>query len=189
MRINYVKPKINYIVLLIMIWMIASSPCIVMEKVPDPEPTPENINRLELEGWKPNVSIYADDGSINRIILLSKAEYVAKVLYGTARYHSKEQQKTVIWCIINRMESKWYPNSIEEVCSQPYQFKGYSISNPVEDRLLQVSADVLWNYYETHVKPCSNDFVYMSATNSDIVLRDSFEETKTTRHWRFYDEP
>ena len=83
------------------------------------------------------------------------------------------------------MESKWYPNSIEEVCSQPYQFKGYSDANPIDDRLLEVSVEVLRQYYENGYKPCSNDFVYMSATDYDVVLRDSFDETKTTRHWRY----
>ena len=162
MWINYIKPRFNYIILTVMIWLLIASPCFVKEPITEPVVTPENINRLEMEGWTPNVTLYAEDGSINRIVLISKAWSVAKVLYGTARYNTRQQQKTVVWCIINRMESKWYPNSIEEVCSQPYQFKGYSDANPIDDRLLEVSVEVLRQYYENGYKPCSNDFVYMS---------------------------
>lgn len=56
-------------------------------------------------------------------------EAVARVLYGTALHHSADAQKAVVWCIINRVESSLYPNTIAEVCSQPSQWMGYSAEN------------------------------------------------------------
>ena len=53
-------------------------------------------------------------------------EYVAKKIHGEADGCTKLQKAAVAWCIINRIESEWFPNSLAEVVTQEHQFKGYT---------------------------------------------------------------
>lgn len=144
----------------------------------------ESINRIELEGWEPDVGVIRKDGSINFLALREEASWCAKVLYGTARNNTEKQQETVIWCIVNRMENQWYPDTIREVCKQNYQFMGFQDNNPVEDGLFKVAYKVLYNYYVEGYKPVANVYVYMSATDSDIMLRNNYESNTWTAYWQ-----
>ena len=60
-----------------------------------------------------------------------EAEYIAKVLYGTARNNSERDQRTTVWCILNRVDHHGYPNTVEGVCTQASQWMGYSDENPI----------------------------------------------------------
>ena len=72
------------------------------------------------------------------IILLSK------LVYGEARgVKSKTEQACVIWCVLNRVDSEYYPNTIKEVILQPGQFYGYSIDFPVTEDIKSLVIDVV----------------------------------------------
>lgn len=73
----------------------------------------------------------------------TRAEEMARVVYGTALYNSEEQQRAVMWCIINRCESGLYPTGVVEVCRQPEQWMGYSEENPVVDKLYDMAVETL----------------------------------------------
>ena len=60
-----------------------------------------------------------------------EAEYIAKVIYGTAISHTDADKRAVVWCILNRVEHHAHPDTIQGVCEQPKQWMGYSNSNPV----------------------------------------------------------
>ena len=60
-----------------------------------------------------------------------EAEYIAKTVYGEARGCPVEEQKKVIWCILNRVESPEFPNDIISVVTQNRQFTGYNKKNPI----------------------------------------------------------
>ena len=49
----------------------------------------------------------------------------------------------MVWCILNRVESPLFPNSIQGVVKQPYQFSGYSAHNPVDPAILALVYDVV----------------------------------------------
>jgi len=68
---------------------------------------------------------------------------LCKVTYGEAGNLSELQQAAVVWCILNRVDSSVYPNSISKVITQPYQFCGYSEGKPVVDKTKKVVIDVL----------------------------------------------
>lgn len=56
-------------------------------------------------------------------------EMLAKLIWGEARgVHSTEQKAAVVWCVLNRVDSPLYPDSIEAVVTQKYQFSGYNES-------------------------------------------------------------
>ena len=113
-----------------------------------------------------------------------EAEYIAKVLYGTARNHSSDSQKAVVWCILNRVEHYAYPSTVQEVCEQPQQWMGYSDNNPVLDEHYDIALEVLKVWYNDGHRPVSPDYIYLSWSSSEIILRDTFEEGKYTHYWR-----
>ena len=111
-------------------------------------------------------------------------EAVARVLYGTALHHSEDAQKAVVWCILNRVDSSLYPNSIQEVCSQPSQWMGFSEDNPVIANLYAVADEVISGWESGGYRAVSPDYLFLSWTQDEIVLRTTFNETSRTHYWR-----
>lgn len=70
---------------------------------------------------------------------------LARLLYGEYRGVSIDQQAAVVWCVLNRVDSDnpYFPDSVLEVITQPYQFAGYSPNNPVLDNLRLTAEDVV----------------------------------------------
>ncbi|MBP3368551.1 MAG: cell wall hydrolase [Clostridia bacterium] len=72
-------------------------------------------------------------------------EVVAKTVYGEALItHSDMEMAAVVWCILNRVDSKGYAcgGTIEYVTTFPGQFHGYSESHPVTDHIEELVIDV-----------------------------------------------
>jgi hypothetical protein len=113
-----------------------------------------------------------------------EAEYIAKVLYGTARNHVSSDQRAVVWCILNRVEHHSHPNTVAEVCEQPKQWMGYSDDNPVLTELYDLALAELKIWHGDGHRPMSNDYIYLSWSSKEIILRGTFEETKKTNYWR-----
>ncbi len=114
----------------------------------------------------------------------AEAEVVAKVLYGTALHNTREQQEAVVWCILNRVENSFYPDNVIDVCRQDRQWMGYSDDNPILQELYDVAYDILTGYYEGSYRAMSPEYVFLSWSSTEIVLRDTFEETSHTHYWR-----
>ena len=106
----------------------------------------------------------------------ARAEERARVVYGTALYNSEEQQKAVMWCIINRCESGLYPNTVEEVCRQPMQWMGYSGENPVLDRLYDMGCEVLAAWESGGSRNLPKDCLWFDWNGTEsITFRTDFE--------------
>ena len=114
----------------------------------------------------------------------SDREAVARVLYGTALHHSEDAQRAVCWCIINRVESSLYPDSIIGVCEQDSQWMGFSDENPVISGLYEIADEVITAWESGEYRPMSPDYLFLSWTSTEIVLRTSFNETAGTHYWR-----
>ena len=113
-----------------------------------------------------------------------EAEYIAKVIYGTAHNHVDSDKKAVVWCILNRVEHYAHPNTIAEVCEQPKQWMGYSSDNPVLTENYDLALAELKIWYNDGHRPMSSDYIYLSWSSKEILLRDTFEENKNTHYWR-----
>lgn len=73
-----------------------------------------------------------------------EVEELAKVLWGECRgVGSKMERAAVAWCVLNRVDSADFPNTVSGVLTQPYQFSGYSKNAPVEPGLERLAEDVL----------------------------------------------
>ena len=116
-------------------------------------------------------------------LIKSEAEYIAKVLYGTAQNNTERDQRTVIWCILNRVDNTAYPNTVKEVCEQPAQWMGYSDKNPVLATLYNTALKELETWHNDY-RPVSSDYVYMSWSSREITLRDTYEKSAGTRYWQ-----
>jgi spore germination cell wall hydrolase CwlJ-like protein len=127
---------------------------------------------------------YEYGGDVNTIE--KEAEYIAKVIYGMARNHSETDQRAVVWCILNRYESAGYPNTIKEVCEQPKQWIEYNEDNPVLDTHYNLALEILKEWHNGGHRPMDKEFVFLSWSSREIILRDTFTEGKNTRYYRFY---
>ena len=113
-----------------------------------------------------------------------EAEYIAKVIYGMARNHADSDKRAVIWCILNRVEHYSHPNTIAEVCEQPKQWMGYSNENPVIADDYELALNELKTWYNGGHRPLSNEYVYLTWSSKEIILRDTFAENRSTNYWR-----
>lgn len=54
-------------------------------------------------------------------------EMLAKLIWGEARgVKTTTEKAAVVWCVLNRVDSAGFPNTIEKVVTQPRQFVGYA---------------------------------------------------------------
>ena len=100
---------------------------------PTAETAPETTTEATVTPWTPNET---------------DVEYIAKTMYGEALIvKSDTRRAAVAWCILNRVDAKGYPNTIEGVVTAPYQFSGYDPDHPVTEELRDLAIDVLqrWN--------------------------------------------
>lgn len=72
---------------------------------------------------------------------------LTKLLYMEARGVDSDTEKAaVIWCVLNRVDSPLYPNTIAEVLTQPKQF-AYNETAPIQPNLQNIVTDVLSRWY------------------------------------------
>lgn len=73
---------------------------------------------------------------------------VAKMLWGEARGCTRDNQIKCAWVVCNRVDDDRFPDTIQDVLSQPHQFHGYDPTYPVTDELYSIAFDVLtrWSY-------------------------------------------
>ena len=77
---------------------------------------------------------------------------LTNVLYGEARGLNSLERSAVIWCVLNRVDSEKFPNTIYEVVTAPNQFAGYSSTREgtgeVWESCRELVVDVLTRYYK-----------------------------------------
>lgn len=71
------------------------------------------------------------------------AIYLAKTIWGEARGCSELEQRKIVWCILNRVDSPRFHNSIIGVITAETQFHGYSHSNPIIDEYYQMALEII----------------------------------------------
>lgn len=79
------------------------------------------------------------------VINEADVEMLAKLVWGEARGCTITEQAAVIWTVLNRVDSEdpLYPDTIQEVVTQPSQFHGYDPNHPLEQDMVNLARDVL----------------------------------------------
>ena len=114
-----------------------------------------------------------------------EAEWIAKVMYGMAKPDHKDSDlRAIVWCILNRVDNKAYPGEVQAVCQQKSQWMGYSDDNPVIAKLYDIALAELKKWHSDSVRPMSADYVYLTWSSKEILLRDTFAENRSTNYWR-----
>ena len=116
-------------------------------------------------------------------LLQQEAEYLAKMLYGTARNNSERDQRTAVWCALNRVDSVGYPSTVKEVCQQPSQWVGYSDDNPILTNLYDIAMKELETWHNGY-RPVGIEYIYMNWSTKQITLRDTWKKDNDTSYWQ-----
>ena len=104
---------------------------------------------------------------------------VAKMLWGEARGCTRDNQAMAVWCVLNRVDDSRFPDTIQGVLSQPFQFHGYSPNFPVWDELYAVALDVLmrWNAEKNGVtveRELPNTYLWFTGYNGSNHFREVY---------------
>ena len=115
-------------------------------------------------------------------LIKQEGEYLARMLYAY-RNNSERDLRTAVWCALNRTDSPGFPNTVKEVCQQPSQWMGYSDDNPILENLYEIAIKELETWHNNY-RPVNRDYVYLSWSSKEIVLRDTYEKGPNTRYWQ-----
>lgn len=114
------------------------------------------------------------------------AEIIARAIWGEARGCDATQQAAVVWCILNRVDNDAFPNSIQEVVTQPYQFTGYHAANPLDPGVLALVQDVLarWSIEQSCLagvgRVLTSNYLFFSGNGHENIFREQYSSTS---HW------
>ena len=112
-----------------------------------------------------------------------EADILAKVI-GTM--NTKQMKLSMLWNILMRVDSPYYPNTVAEVVNQPNQWMFYKESNPIRDDDANLAYEQLKLWHEgRYPAGLSSTFVYGEWSEHDYVLRDTWDKDWKTKYWRF----
>ena len=113
----------------------------------------------------------------------AEADAIARVI-GTM--NTRQQKLSMLWNILARVDNPAYPATVQEVIAQPEQWMFYSPDNPIrdDDRSLALEQLKLW-HDGRYPAGFSNKYVYATWSDSDYVLRDTWEKNATMHTWRY----
>lgn len=104
---------------------------------------------------------------------------VAKMLWGEARGCTRDNQIKCAWVICNRVDDARFPDTIQDVLSQPHQFHGYDPTYPVTDELYSIAFDVLtrWSYEKQGIpvrRELPNTYLWFTGNGRENIFREVY---------------
>ena len=104
-----------------------------------------------------------------------------------ARMSNDTQKGGIICNALARVMNKAYPGTMQEVIAQPEQWMFYSPDNKFSTHDREIAEKILRAYYEEGIVPTglTEEFVYGSWSESDYVLRNTWDFGSSTRTWRY----
>ena len=107
--------------------------------------------------------------------------YISKTIYGEACGCSDIEKEAVAWCILNRVDSDGFPDTIEKVVTAPYQFHGYSPDNP--DIFGELVEDVLIRHHFGE-RGIDESLCWFSGNGRYNTFRNAWRSEDATLFWR-----
>ena len=102
-----------------------------------------------------------------------------------ALYNLTDEAKALAcWVVFNRVDSAQYPDNVESVLWQPGQFCEYSDSEAPTEGNMVIATNQVSRWTNGDVRPAPSRAVFITVSSDGVELRDSFEETRSTGHWR-----
>ena len=83
--------------------------------------------------------------------------------------------------------NKAYPGTMQEVIAQPNQWMFYDPETKFSTHDREIAEKILRAYYEDGIIPngLTDEYVYGSWSESDYVLRNTWDFGSSTRTWRY----
>ena len=122
-----------------------------------------------------------DEAEAQALAMQEEAMTLAKMLY-PMRNNTDLGLKSACWCAINRVDSQWYPNTIDEVCAQDRQWMGWSEDNPVVERLYNIALEALIQWHKG-IHAVGADYLFLDWNTKEITLRTTFEGGRGCHYW------
>lgn len=113
-----------------------------------------------------------------------EAKYLARVVAGCATYNSQNVQRAVAWCVLNRVDSALYPDSIIEVCEQANQWQGYENASVI-DEIAVLCQGVIDSWQQGGSREIPQDCLFFKMTSNGIELRTEYTGGNT---WKITNE-
>ena len=102
-----------------------------------------------------------------------------------ARYNLTDEAKALAcWVVFNRVESPEYPDNVDEVLWQPGQFCEYSDSEAPTEENMVIATNQVSRWKNGDIRPVPSTAVFIAVSSEGVVLRDSWEDSRSTGYWR-----
>ena len=102
-----------------------------------------------------------------------------------ARYNLTDEAKALAcWVVFNRVDSDNYPDNVDGVLWQPGQFCEYSDSDAPTEENMVIATNQVSRWKNGDIRPVPSSAVFIAVSSEGVELRDGFEETRSTGHWR-----
>jgi len=121
----------------------------------------------------------------------SREAFINQEIDAAARLAAKmanDTQKGGIICnALARVMNKAYPGTMAEVIAQPNQWMFYDPETKFSAHDREIAEKILRAYYEDSIVPngLTDEYVYGSWSESDYVLRNTWDFGSSTRTWRY----
>lgn len=97
---------------------------------------------------------------------------------------SQEAKALACWVVINRVESSEYPDDMESVLWQEGQFCEFSDAEPPTEVNFTIATNQLSRWKNGDIRPVPSTAVFIAVSSEGVVLRDSWEDSRSTGYWR-----
>ena len=138
----------------------------------EPEHQAESIDRVEYWAVHPEDSPYE---------FVSEARHLAVVAESVAPGGGMDAQESVMWCVLNRVDSAGFPDTVAGVCTQPYQWQGYSQSVQYSSDTYTLARSVLRRWYDRETGNIPAGSVFMEVTEHGLKYRRLFRDTESVK--------
>lgn len=102
-----------------------------------------------------------------------------------SRYNLTDEAKALAcWVVFNRVDSEQYPGNVEGVLWQKGQFCEYSDEEAPTEANMVIATNQVSRWKNGDIRPAPSRAVFITVSSEGVVLRDSFEETRSTGYWR-----
>lgn len=109
-----------------------------------PEGTPAGTTAAENPGESAEPTVPPDTWEPDEL----EVAYIAKTIYGEAGVvPSKARQAAVGWCILNRVDSPGFPDTVAEVVTARFQFAGYHAEAEPPEKYFELARDILTRHH------------------------------------------
>ena len=99
---------------------------------------------------------------------------------------TQQMKQTMVWNILARVDSPYYPDTVEEVVNQPKQWMFYDESNPIREDDVELALEQLRNWHEgRYPARFDSSLVYGKWSQNDYVLFDNWSQGMGTKTWRY----